>query len=814
MVSSAVLSVSELTDFGLITNAFQAFQQILEFSDIPDASSPSHMIMFPASYSHTLRSTQIYSVLFDTVTMNRDFAPCAMEILTLILSGNWTRHALPQEVLALCVERIGGVLNTETRGDLPPYHVSRLLFRLALQLGPMFLGGELASPFLGVVLSYSQLCFAMFQEEPCATEFILRFWGQVAGWRSGNRRDALHPLLVQFMPQVFQTFVEVFLNDIRERPGDWEISLHTLSNDHFALLHPISDPVHADACEWVVGLISERPFLELAFIIKVATAMLRARKPIGQATAEERRGVETELIQTIMALIDETTNQVSELLVENPGPVLQFGISLVEFMRGYQEVRLGEVVPTTAGDAFDELVTMNREIVDRFVRRMMVILASPGSNVQIVQAILGVILSMLKKPTLLEMTKQTPLISAIINRQLVIEFDHLPLEETKRLRSSLQQIYASLVDEVRLGEFLASYDARFDEPLTEVLAFRLYRDLKGLFKGIETDDQYAKVLTWFAERHFDHTLEVIRQFAHEESVVRAVCQLWISMFPDRIIKGPGRPQKFTQTGGFGIRLFKASLAIIGRIQAIGIHDVAKMPVLMKVISFCLTTESVNFGVMAYYRDDSLEKMVAIFDSQVRRVEFGQIAGQSKLLLNILRSYAAVIRLTGIGNQECVMSAIHFLWNCMNDEQDDRITGELWKGAANVLRKILELAAADPEAYGAVFQECRRIFLIVVWALGTPSRVKIAQQFAPLVLSQWLHDTDFVRETVETIFQEFDAPFQGQIRKAFDDVFANCQLPLTKQMSERFAKNQVYAFTSVIRKYRINFPSLEGLIRPL
>jgi hypothetical protein len=502
--------------------------------------------------------------------------------------------------------------------------------------------------------------------------------------------------------------------------------------------------------------------------------------------------------------------------MENPGPVLQFEMSLVEFMHRYQEVRLGEVVPTTPGNAFDELVTMNREIVDRFVRRMMIVLASPGSNVQIVQAILGVILAMLKKPAILEITKQTPLIGAIINRHLVIEFEHLPLEETKRLRSSLHQIYASVVDDARLGKFLAAYDARFDELLTDVLAFQLYRDLKGLFRGIGTNDQYAKVLTWFAERHFHHTLEVIRQFAHQESVVRAVCQLWISMFPDRIIKGPRRQQKFTQAGGFGIRLFKASLGIINRIQAIGIHDVAKMPVLMKVVRCCLTTESVNFGVMAYYRDDSLERMVAIFDSQVRRVEFGQIERQSKLLLNILQSYAAVIRLTGIGigNQECAMSAIHFLWNCMNVDEDDRITGDLWKEAAHVLGKILELATADPEACGAIFEECRRIFLVVVWALGTPNRVRIAQQFAALVLSQWLHDNDFVRETVETICQEFDAVFQGHIRKAFDDLFANCQLPVTKQISERFAKNQVYAFTSVIRKYRINFPSLEELIRRL
>lgn len=219
---------------------------------------------------------------------------------------------------------------------------------------------------------------------------------------------------------------------------------------------------------------------------------------------------------------------------------------------------------------------------------------------------------------------------------------------------------------------------------------------------------------------------------------------------------------------------------------------------------CLSTKTVNFGVMEYYHDDSFARLAEHFYALLGESDAAELP--VKTIENILQSFAAIIDVTRIkffDSPDRVIGLAAFVSAVLRnraDESAERICTFAWK----VITPLLALASTD-EQYRAVFVNCRPMLGIVLRRIGSTGADELSFIIGVL-LYQYAYDQDFVFETLTKVVQAFAERFRPPIFQAFSELFDGVAPPISDELIKGF-KLRVHQFNAVMRRYAAGFPAL-------
>ena len=700
---------------------------------------------------------------------------------------------------------VTGYLLGPMQSGLPLLLVSRLCFKIVHQLDKTFLGQENSRAFFEAVATLSKSVFTQADMEQDAMMYMLRLWNEFSNW--AEKGDTT---IVDLVAGMFQECVLTLLEQIKNEPQKWKGDIGQINPDVFRILWSLAEHCYGSACELIVGQIKARlsgsatTLLELALLVRMVAAKLKGGAT-GSAVASADKEQQTEqLFVAVIGLIDQT-NQTADQVVKSLGPgELVFEDSLLEFMQYYQNHLGSRGVPKQVDER-------TKGIIQVFVKRLMILLTSGVCDAKTMNEAIMVIIQMIARIS--DALKGSEFMEQLQGFSLRINFDHLPdLSESKRPRTRLFVLYMKLIqNDAQLRQFLEGFDGKFKSISSEEQAFITYTELKGVFEGVAGDARkYTRLLEWFSRAHFSDTIGVIERFGSNPLVVKAVCRLWVSMFPDKVLS---RDRRFSTNSGFGIKLFKASSGIIQAILNAKTPDVHKMVILFTVIRNCLTSEAVNFGVMEYYHDDSYKQLVGLFYDLLKPAVESDIMDVPKMAVQILKSIASITKVMGaafFSDQGKVEFTREFLRRCLlHHRVAARNTSEdIWKYVWEALNEMLDVCSSV-DALKSVFSLFEPHFVLIMDSIMNKQDDKYILDTCLIFMYQAIYNQEFVQRFIRDVCSAADPQWSEFVRDAFQGLHDAIHPPITKTSKQEFL-SAAGKFSSTMRRYPCaiaNLPSM-------
>lgn len=703
---------------------------------------------------------------------------------------------------------------------------------------------QIVHDFFDSCLGFSVVVFNVC--EPSSLHNLFVFWSKISDWKTGvDFTDLLYQLIVNF--------IETSLEAILQNSEDWEALFDTEYSEKFESIWKIAHSCYERIYELVVEKIKsiaegEVNLLQLTFLITIVSSRFGN---IRCSNNEEQK--EFDMYKVIISLIDTTNSRIKDIFAGDKNAII-FENSLIIFMTKYQKSHfLGSKNAIRMSEEEKNAEQENIEVFVSHILNVFDLFSFIADHKDTVERLFALVDFIVKKDECLKMIEKTPIKEALFTQSLSIQFEGVPPEIAKRPRIKLYYLYTSLIKTVRdLQEFLGKFDERFKEIASsnyenrDEEIFALFCDLRGVFKYLirninqpTTDNikkKYVRVCNWFLTEHDQDSIEIIKNNASKTIIVNIVCNVWITLFPDRFDQQANSRNPTSSIidnfDGFGIILFKTCLNIAGSVCENCENDFPKFTILIKVVRYCLTTKYTNFGVMSYYKDDSFDQMKdRIFFSMLESIEFDDLikyvqeTNSLNVLNNILLTMSAIAESENclkelFENQDHLKIVAVFTAKCMSldshnrevptNESKRKIFGsaqirekkdvtfrDLWSSAWNVIQPMLDKIMITPDLKDAVQLFRPHSVLIINSAMMKYDKKELL--LSPILLASCIHDAPFIQSLLNLIIGTYDERFQEFVKDQLMALFKEPEEPIVETFMKRLE-----TFSLNFKKYHSDF----------
>lgn len=711
------------------------------------------------------------------------------------ITGVWNSLDAKIEFYSFCGQRIDYLLNLKT---LDNFSYAKLIAKLGTCLDYRFLDNPVSLPFFQNVEAFSSCIFNSGDEN--AVEYILDFWSYVSNWKPDNSKQNLPDEFLQLLFNVFSDYINSCINLITQKLPQWNEETHVSNSKCLQKLWKLTIWQPTIAMDMLTSLILQQNSFSIhfAFLVNVATARLMSTVQDGIVKGVNIEESSTNMNNAIIKFISETNKQVSVAIQQDPLTTVCVEESILNFIHFYQQKSISgnRYSSNSSPQESDMRKNMEKDVINELITRMMIDLEILANNKsQLIMNILIIIDQLVSKNDSANVLADTTIMQDLISRNLAISFDNIDPLDAKKPRAFLNTIYARLV---RTSEqfiaFIKDFNVQFEQLhsvnyANEIAVVGLYYDLLGVIRGFTCTDFHLRVLNWFVNDHSVDTINIINANGSSIIAVKAVCRLWVSLFPTSL-------EKLGKTSGVGIQLFRLTIDIVRAVLDNTMDTVERNCMLIRVIKSCLCNESTNFGVMRYYNDPSVDQMVelsfqldqmALDDDSYKKI-YGDILKTFQVIFSIYYKEIS-------GDSQKLEIMINFIYQCLQLREE-----KIWTLSWKCLKHILNLMIDIPDLIS--WELLQRHCLIVI-DYSLKSNEKHVTNALKLLMYIAVGNQDLLLLIISSIADTFEDSFKPKVSETFEQLFAGLSAPITKQVRKDFV-SRIYRFKNQMRKYPIIF----------
>lgn len=707
----------------------------------------------------------LVSQLFQ-ICMDKQFNELSFKLLYCLLIGSNVLKANKIDFLHFFISNINQCL--QNGGFVNHLLMCRIIAGIAAQPNPDLL---INIDFLNSVRNYSPQIYSSL--EPNLIRYILLFWINISSYQGIEH---------SFIESIFREYISCTISSIKKNHETALEMFQDLSFDSTEIsIWVIPSSYHRLLSEIVKSQIEENKddILSSTFLIKIITSYF-VRKSLNLGNTDYMGA----LYEIVICFIESTTKEILRFIQEGSNEAIVFETSIIDFISKFQNTELANTrIGHLQNEGERKLYEQN--CVALFIRRM-------GVDLQIFSAIEGsehllrIILS-----CIYDLVKKSKGNLENYFGNFVIPIESRNLNEVKKLRTFLQRTLMLMVNsKEQLNALLERYEQRIKLVSNEKEIIELYLDLKGLIQGAyEGKDNTYKVTTifnWFLRRYFDFTTRIINEYSTNCHVVNAICNFWISFFPDKY-----KDNIIKQSSGFGIRLFKSSLNILNGIS----QSIDNFEYIIKLINYCISTKYANFGVMKFYQDNSFEGMIQLFFKIFISLQYEQLKGYHKILKYILKIIISINKIDTkyIINDDNVLQALSdFTLGCISELDNDIFT-LLWESIKPLISDLSETGKL------VIFRNHFSAFINAFIVSGET----LNNEASEFLLIYFIVDNQYCMSVLDNIYQTFDGAFKDSIIQIFNNLFYGIgQTYNENQKIDFFAR--IGKFVNSMKRYKFNF----------
>jgi len=693
------------------------------------------------------------------------------------------------------------------------HSLSKVLKRFSSQIDSgSFCDSSCAADFLAASSSFTEAIFEKGTMNNC--HYILSFWAEVSKWTSPSQSETLS----QLIPRIIESYITVSKFRISSDPNWWYDMIPTIPEEDLISIWTISNRFLQQFCEFIGNEISNTlnqtlssdrdssTILILSFFVKLVTIRLSCKGQIGDSIGVNYEESELILLSSVLLIIEKTAEIIEPLTAEYGMYMILLETTISDFMSIYITTRVGKN-PNQKSESNNEL-DFKKRLLDTYIQRILSDLALFSTVPECGKLLCKVLLvaeKLSNKEISNELMLNNSLMRVLIERSIVIDFDNLIPEDSKKTRTRLNYLYSRLLPSRKaLQGFLLGFDERFafimrGNTSNEPAVFGLYRDLLGVAKGTaaSTIPKFClRFIKWFAENHIEDTITLIQANSKSHIVVSAICHVWISFYKLQENKKSGSESLLSPTSGFGIVLFRSSVFIVNALFANCVEDSEQVSILIKLVHYCLTTNSANFGVMKLYGDDSFERMLEFFFCILKSFSYQEIETGKNLVQRILPTIERVntIFTSSILNDKEQLSLIlQFLLQCLL-----KMKKETWDAAWKCMKPLLTHIVEKQE--GKQFIELFRPHFVVILDALINSGENFIFRSCEILFYVAVLDFPFVETVFMKLLETYDTAFHNAVYGALQQLFADFTLPI----SDENINKRLHRYLKEMRKYPTNF----------
>lgn len=799
----AVKILNEAQQPDIFHGALCLLLRILKYFDTNSNDSRSEL-HYPDHFRILYQNDEIIQRIF-TAFQDPQITATILELLYYIVSSSKRMWNDMESKLAFfnCVtDKLIGLMQEPTQ--LLP--LSRLCCKIVCQVDRQFLGQPSAQAFFDSAAGLSRAIFTQAVMEQDALTYMLKFWREFSQWATPD-----DGVIAGLVGQMFGGLISTLLEQIGSEPDKWKEDVETIGQDVFRNLWSLAEISYGNACQMVVEHMRSRmsgppsALLELALLVRIVSARLVGGASGGVISAGDRDQMTEQLFVTVIEVIDQTNQSIEQVMKSLGQDEIVFERALLEFMTAYQN-HLGGRMDSQKNE-------QAAQIMQVFVKRLLILLTSGLCDSKTMTTAILVIQQMISKPVLSATLQGSQFMQDLQRFSLCVSFDHLAdITESKRPRKCIFALYMMLIqNEEQLRDFLGQFDGRFKSIASEQDAFIVYTELRGVFEGVHDQTwKYNRLLQWFSRLHFADTVAVIERFAGNPIVVKAVCHLWVSIFPDKAMQ---KNKRFSTNSGFGITLFKSSFGIIQAVLNGNTPDAHKIVILFRVIRNCLISESVNFGVMEFYNDTSYKQLVGLFYDLLRPAVQSSIMDVPKMVLNILESIASITRVMGgafFADEERVKFTLAFLHQCLLHHKvaAKNTADEIWKYIWEALREMLDVCSSV-DSLNQAFGLFEPHFFVIMDNMINDQEAKYTLDTSLILMYEAVYNKDFVQRFIGEVCNTSDGQCRAAVEESFMALLNGVCPPITEQAKKNFI-SKAGSFRSFMRRYPVSLSAIPSM----
>jgi len=403
-------------------------------------------------------------------------------------------------------------------------------------------------------------------------------------------------------------------------------------------------------------------------------------------------------------------------------------------------------------------------------------------------------------------------IIALTERRAEIALDG-EYSSLKRLIPLLNQIYAR---NIKTSDGWAKFIPYFDQKFNSIRAdgfkssgqiFILFRELRGVLKGIISCVHFLLIFRWFMENHIADTINCIQTQGNSILVIKAISQVWHFYSSNR-----GRKLILPNKSVEGITLFKNSLQIIKSIMDFveDDSDNIKLQIIVKIVQPSISEKYMNFGIMEFFNDFSLNEMLDVFIMILGGWSYNQISTIEKshlAMIKTITSCADICPSVILNSNERFKEVSMFLLKCLLHTNDENNLAA-WKSACEALTKFMQFAATSglPDMWGN-FESHFVAILHGVINLPAPTVDSAASPFFLMIRN----NKDFVQNVMSSIISAYEEMFAEKVKVLFEDLVEKAITSASTMDASRPFKYSLSNFKTQMRRLAIQLyeiPELE------
>ena len=704
---------------------------------------------------------------------------------------------------------------------------------------------EVAQRFFSSAMAFSANVFA--SSEISSTQNLFNLWSSVANW---NLKDPeLKGTISNIVFQVICNYIRTTSNEIANNEENWISFFESeLFEDfqHLPNIWPLTNICHNAVCEFIVSQINGiAPFTDAthqeydtAGFLQLAFLILNVISRFGRGHLQVKISIEesaNSMYDSVNKIIENTSPKIKKMLERAHKVALIFEGVVIMFMDQYQRNyfagkrfnSLSVREPKTEDDQ-NRIQYINGIIISRLLNDLDSIVFLSHYPTLVIK-LLNIISQLITKDDIKNFIAITTLKEHFIKQDLGISFENVPPDLAKQPRIFLFKLYTSLINtfgELRI--FLEKFDERF-QALASINysnqgeAFGLFCDLRGMFKYYVSDfnqsKKHIKACNWFCSKHIEDAINIIKVNSSVPAIVNIVCKLCVSLFPDHISiqqskeqnKAKTKTSLIDQNSGLGIILFKASLGIVDAIMKNCDANFSKYYILFKVIRYCLTTKSANFGVMSFYGDNSFYQMCDLFYQMLFSVRFEDFVESPKLLQHIIITMSTInsdekclINLFDSPDRASIKAIIIFIAKSMASGDKNLLTASY-----SALHPLIQHSISSPEMTSSI--ELYRPISIVILNNIIYRNDIFVNDFGTFILASLIFDNSFLTNLVKLIIDSYDPAFQPAIQEQFNLLLSPINTQDFREAVSQFIPKLVH-FCSAFKKYQNNLFDIPEIVQ--
>ncbi|OHT15398.1 hypothetical protein TRFO_14165 [Tritrichomonas foetus] len=711
---------------------------------------------------------------------------------------------------------------------------SRFIFKIGTIINvAMFIQGqtEVAVNFFLAVRDITIFAFNnCLMKEP--SNYLIKFWGKLANTRF-DMSTGIPQEFIQLFPEVFNAYVNAvcsYFNNEGECESDVEISQFLESIKHLWYIEWITPKICSQYVANVLSTLTQelvsKPIdmssitilYRIVHVILIITAQFVGR--LSPKNLEDN----AILIDSILNFINITNDFTKSIIASNIEPLLGILCTLEKSLKYFTLYFKREFIGSTQGygttntdriyanlPIFQSLpLEVRRQaafdiIFNRFLHDLENFMFNPDLLKELLEFIDDFIQKSPKDVKIL--VQNNALLQTLIQRKFIIEFKFFSQSvSVNKLYTILNKLYVrSILTVDQWAAFLPYFDQRFSQLASsgysdQIMVFNLFSELNGALKGNGISTLFYYLFRWFMT-HVDDTIQCIAKHSNNENVLIAICKTWTALCTNK-----GYKLIIPSTSAEGIKLFQSSLKVIQTLAGSDLTDERvvniKMKYITKIIAPSLSTKYVNFGIMEYFKDTSLDIMIDIYFTVLANWSFEAY----KLYPKIVKSMNAIIlsileiKPMKIADEAKLNLISRFLFKAMLQLDNSLYIKEVYQTLTKLIEFFLQSNCAN------LITNFQAHFLAILDQIINGSQPLTDTAAAPLYY-MFLGIPGWAQHVFEMICSIFDPKNREEISALFTTTFGVIDPAKGVTQGQKDLRNILVVFKKKIKKYATNLSDI-------